>query len=306
MATLALLGVGFVIATLMENGQDDDATDLETKSTAVQESISKSLVQANAVSQSDVTVSQIMQKMTFKDVHCGIHCDVGLALQNNNNTKIDIVTEVSQDIKDTIQTNFSQATDAVIDAMVDSQREFLSPEDKRKYTVSMKDDMSAIINTEMDANALSEVFSTYTGSQEISNITVGPWSSDCNPKAKETTYCFHYTNDFAIDLACKTITTQVFTLFEQSDSFQSFKKQMTFDYKYKATGPIGEYFRGLSEVLDSIFIPLAIGGVVIAVIFIVMMFMGNKKTKYKNFQVGTPNAAPLLPTNVGNHASSAS
>ena len=80
------------------------------------------------------------------------------------------------------------------------------------------------------------------------------------------TYCINMSQHMQVDLVVKAVINQTMNLLMDTDMGQEFTQRSKLIEKFKSTGPIGEFYRGIAGVLSALMLPLVIGAVVVAII----------------------------------------
>ena len=286
--------VAELVHLVLGEDPDADTTELEDSSTQIQKHITDTLITNQSSVVTDITQTQFNENITNSGLITCEDCAIGLDLSQHMDAVVTAQATLNSSANVEIQSAFTQSSDKVIDAMVDVHREFLSPEDRRKYSLKMKTDMDQTTETYFTTENLSNVFAYYSGSQGNKHVIIPPMTMKCvNPAPPGvTTKCVDMSQHMSLQLTAMAIINQNFDEMSKMDGYQALIDRMKLDYKYTATGPIGEWMRGIAGILSSILMPLAIVGGVILVILIIMMFTGNKSVQYKNLKVGTPTAVP--------------
>ena len=278
---LLTIAGGIGLMTWLGSKNDVPETNIENSVKSMQKSISDTLITNEANATAVATSNQTITGITVKNVIIK-GCTNALNFTQDSNMMSKAISTIDSDVTIKVKTNFSETADQTIDAVVDIEREFLSPEDKRKYITTLKGDMEQIIEETFTMENLSDAFASATNSQVMSDINVGSVIIDCEGLDESSALTF--SQQAQVHAVADALVKTVLTKFSVSEGFQEFTARIDSDYTYKGTGPIGEMFRGFAELIKAWTGPLVIVGVVIVLGLVLMSILGSKKKapKVKN------------------------
>ena len=275
-AGLAVVGGTVALTTWLatKEGAENQITEITNSVDSMQSSISDTLINNTANAKTIATSNQTISAVDVQNV-LFINCQNALNFTQDSMVESTAIADIDAEIIVEMKTEFSNAADATIDSVIDIEREFLSPEDKRKYITTMKGDMEQIINDTFEVNNMSNAFANSSGSQLITDIELKNITIDCGKM--DDSNAMNFTQQAQVNAFAKATVNLVLEKFSETDGFQEFTGRVESDYSYKSTGPIGETMRGIADFVTAFTGPLIAAAVVAVIIIIIMMSMGGKK-----------------------------
>ena len=222
-----------------------------------------------------------MNNLTFDGIKCS-GCTEGIDMSQTSTATATVEANIDSIVTADFITKFKQKSNQMIDVMIEEQREFMSPENKRKTQMDMKSDMDQIVENTFTVTNLTNIVNSFTGLQAQDRNLWTNMDITCPPAPPNVkTYCINLTQDMQVDLVSKAVITQTVDVLMDTDLGQDFIQRSELIEKFKSTGPIGEYFRGIAGILNALMLPMVIGAVVAALVF-VYAIMSKKKPGNNN------------------------
>ena len=257
-------------ASAIANQLTEVTNDMKT----IQKDLRNTLISNISSAQSTANSVQVIEGVDIRNIEIK-GCKKALTFEQDSAVTAVAIASIDQTVIEDAKTNFEAAADQVIDQVIDVEREFLSPEDKRKYITTLKGDMEQIIEKTFDSENISNAFANSYGEQKMTNLKFNNVIIDC--EGIENSEAMTFTQRAQVDAIAQAIVEQVVEQFTETEGFQEYSGKVESDYTYKGTGPIGEYMTGLANIVSSMQGPL-IALAVLAFFLLIgfIMFKGKK------------------------------
>ena len=224
-----------------------------------------------------ITIGQIRRGNVYKNITCN-GCDTCIDASQTINATLAFDVNVSALTTTEFISEFKTKADQSIDAIIDTQREFLSPEDKRQLTLDLSVEMDQTIDDTFTVDNITAIETSLSIAQTTEDEDYDDLTFNCEP-SKFRTVGLDVSQNIQADMVSNILVSNVFKALSNSTAGQEFIQRADLDYTYKATGPIGEYMRGIAGILSSLTTPLLLVGGIVLVIVVLMIIMGIGKKK---------------------------
>ena len=119
-------------------------TELDNDMTTTQKELRDTLISNISTAKASASGVQVMEGVDISNIQIK-GCKKALTFNQDSAVTAVAIASVDQTVIEEAKTNFEAAADQAIEQLIDIEREFMSPEDNRKYLTTMKGDMEQII-----------------------------------------------------------------------------------------------------------------------------------------------------------------